>query len=86
MAFRDFMELQRDGMRSMAGVGVIGLHLVSGPAVGFALGFGLDKWLGTTPWCGLACLLVGIGAGFLNVWQDTRNLMRKMDQEKQATD
>lgn len=86
MAFRDFMELQRDGMRSMASAGVIGLHLVSGPAVGFAIGFGLDKWLGTTPWCGLSCLLVGIGAGFLNVWRDTRDLVRKMDPENQKAD
>lgn len=86
MAFRDFMELQRDGMRSLAGAGVIGLHMVSGPAVGFAIGFGLDKWLATTPWCGLACLLVGIGAGFMNVWRDTRDLMRKLEPEKQKAD
>lgn len=82
MAFRDFMATQRDGMRSMANAGVIGLHMVSGPAVGFGIGYGLDSWLATTPWCGLAFLFVGIGAGFLNVWRDTRELLRKMDQRK----
>lgn len=81
MAFRDFMDSQRDGMRSMANVGVIGLHLVSGPAVGFAIGYGLDIWLATTPWCGLAFLFVGFGAGFLNVWRDTQALLSKMESE-----
>lgn len=81
MALRDFMITQRDGMRSMTNAGVIGLHMVSGPAVGFGLGYGLDLWLETTPWCGLAMLFVGIGAGFLNVWRDTRELVRKLDQK-----
>ena len=79
MALRDFITSQSEGMRSMANAGVIGLHMVSGPAVGFGLGYGLDLWLGTTPWGGLGLLLLGIGAGFLNVWRDTRALTRKMD-------
>lgn len=79
MAFKDIMAAQRDGAKSMASAGVIGLHLVSGPAVGFGIGYGLDCWLATTPWCGLAFLFVGIGAGFLNVWRDTREVIRKLD-------
>lgn len=79
MAFRDFLSLQRDGMRAMATSGVMGLHLVSGPAVGFAIGYGIDAWLETTPWGGFCFLFIGIGAGFLNVWRDTQDLMRKMD-------
>lgn len=81
MALRDFMTSQRDGIRAMSTVGVMGLHMVSGPAVGFALGYGLDVWLGTTPWCGMGLLFVGIGAGFLNVWRDTKELLRKMDRQ-----
>ncbi len=77
--FKDFMGQQQDAMRSMASVGVMGLHMVSGPAVGFGIGYALDAWLATTPWCGLVFLLVGFGAGFLNVWRDTRQLLRKMD-------
>lgn len=79
MAFGDFISLQRDGMRAMATTGVMGLHLVSGPAVGFAIGYGLDQWLETAPWGGLCCLFIGIGAGFLNVWRDTQELLRKLD-------
>lgn len=66
----------------MATTGVIGLHLVSGPVVGFAIGYGLDVWLGTSPWCKIIFLLVGIGAGFLNVYRDTQALLRKIENER----
>ncbi len=56
----------------MATNGVIGLHLVSGPIVGFAIGYGLDAWLGTGPLVQADILLTGILAGFLNVWRDTK--------------
>lgn len=75
MSFSDFCAAQRDGMRAMAGAGVIGLHLVSGPMVGFALGYGLDLWLGIGPWGGVIGLIIGILAGFLNVYRDTRQLL-----------
>lgn len=64
MWFKDFLKQQQSGLEAMANTGVIGLHLVSGPAVGFAIGYGLDRWLGTSPWCKLIFLVVGIGAGF----------------------
>ncbi|WP_297045266.1 AtpZ/AtpI family protein [uncultured Desulfovibrio sp.] len=79
MSLKDFFGQQRDGMRAMATTGVIGLHLVSGPLVGFAIGYGLDVWLGTSPWCKIGFLLVGIGAGFLNVYRDTQALLRKLE-------
>ena len=78
MSFKDFLKQQQTGMEAMANTGVIGLHLVSGPAVGFAIGYGLDHWLGTNPWCKLAFLFIGIAAGFLNVYRDTQALLRKM--------
>lgn len=68
-------------MKAMAGSGVIGLHLVSGPLVGFAIGYGLDLWLDCSPWCKLTFFLIGIGAGFLNVWRDTQELLRKLEKE-----
>lgn len=76
--FRDIARQQRDGMAAMSTVGVIGLHLVSGPLVGAAIGYGLDMWLHLS-WCKLVFLLIGIGAGFLNVWRDTQSLLRKLE-------
>ena len=71
MSFRDIWQAQKHGLQSLASVGVIGMHMVSGPIVGVAIGWGLDKWLGTSPWFKLIFLLIGIGAGFLNVYVDT---------------
>ena len=82
MSFKDFFGQQREGMRAMATTGVMGLHLVSGPLVGFAIGYGLDAWLGSSPWCKIIFLLVGIGAGFLNVYRDTQELLRKLERER----
>ena len=82
VSFRDFFGQQREGMRALATTGVMGLHLVSGPLVGFAIGYGLDAWLGTSPWCKIIFLLVGIGAGFLNVYRDTQVLLRKLESER----
>ncbi len=68
-------------MEVFATAGTIGMHMVSGPIVGFAIGYGLDKWLGIHPWGKLAFFLIGIGAGFLNVHRDSQNLLRKMQKE-----
>ncbi len=66
-----------------ATAGTIGLHMVSGPAVGFAMGYGLDLLFDTNPWMKLIFLGIGIIAGFLNVYRDTQLLLRKMQQAKE---
>ncbi|WP_165176315.1 AtpZ/AtpI family protein [Desulfovibrio sp. ZJ369] len=81
MSFKDILKQQQSGMEALATTGVIGLHLVSGPLVGFAIGYGLDYWLGTGPWGKLIFLVIGIAAGFLNVYRDTRHLLKKMAAE-----
>ena len=68
-------------MDVLATAGTIGLHMVSGPIVGFAIGYGLDAWLDTSPWMKLVFFLVGIVAGFKNVYDDSRRLLRKMQAE-----
>jgi ATP synthase protein I len=37
--------------------------------LGFAGGYYLDRWLGTSPWLMLVGLLLGIAAGFLNLFR-----------------
>lgn len=58
-----------------------GLHMVSGIIVGCLLGYWLDKWFGTYPWCAGVGLIVGIGAGFRNIWLDARILLRQGEQD-----
>lgn len=42
-------------------------ELVGGVLVGAGIGWGLDRWLGTTPWGLMVFLLLGFAAGVLNV-------------------
>ena len=81
MSFREILRQQQRGLEFMGNVGVIGLHMVSGPLVGVAIGYGLDVWLETGPWCKLIFLLVGVGAGFLNVYRDSRRLLDRLARE-----
>ena len=62
----------------------MGLHMVSGIIVGCLLGYWLDKWFGTYPWCAGVGLIVGIGAGFRNIWLDARILLRQGNRTMQA--
>lgn len=71
-------------MEALSSAGVIGLHMVSGPLVGVAIGYGIDHWFGTHPWGKLIFLFIGIGAGFLNVYRDTQCLLKKMSRAKAA--
>ena len=56
---------------------VMGLHMVSGIIVGCLLGYWLDRWLETSPWFAGAGQVLGIAAGFRNVWLDARILLRQ---------
>ena len=56
--------------------GTIGLHIVSGTIVGGLIGYGLDKYFGTSPWLFICFLLMGIFAGFKNMWRDAKIMMK----------
>ncbi|MBF0142704.1 MAG: AtpZ/AtpI family protein [Magnetococcales bacterium] len=47
----------------------LGSEMVSAVLVGLGLGYLLDQWLGTGPWCMVASLFFGVAAGFLNVYR-----------------
>ncbi len=84
MSLQERVKKKSKSMELFATAGTIGMHMVSGPIVGFGIGYGLDAWLGTSPWMKLVFFLVGIGAGFLNVHRDSQHLLRKMQREKEA--
>jgi F0F1-type ATP synthase assembly protein I len=60
--------LRRSGPAAAASYSLIGAIILFG-----SLGYGLDAWLGTSPWFLLAGLLLGIVVGFyglaLTVWR-----------------
>ena len=68
-------------LNALSQAGVIGMHMVSGIAVGTAIGYALDKWLESSPTCLLIFMLIGIAAGFRNVYVDTRRLLAAQERE-----
>jgi ATP synthase protein I len=57
-----------DDMRSGINIALrVGVELVAALIVGVAIGIGLDRWLGTTPWLMVVFIVLGAAAGILNV-------------------
>ena len=57
-------------LRQLARLSTVGVSLVAATAIGLAIGYGLDRWLGTSPWLTMIFTLFGIAAGFLNLFRD----------------
>ena len=78
---RIFKIQDKSYLNSLSQAGTIGLHMVSGIAVGVLIGYFLDQWLDTSPWLTGVFLVIGIIAGFKNVYVDTKRLIAKQKQE-----
>ena len=58
------------GSPSPMGIGArVGVELVAALVVSVAIGWGLDRWLHTTPWFISLFVLLGGAAGVANVWR-----------------
>ncbi|OGB91917.1 MAG: hypothetical protein A2Z31_02280 [candidate division NC10 bacterium RBG_16_65_8] len=57
-------------LRQLARLSTIGIALVAATAIGLLIVYGLDRLLGTTPWLTMVFALLGIAAGFLNLFRD----------------
>jgi ATP synthase protein I len=67
----------RSGRADLSGSGVVlrvGIELVGTLAVGVAIGWGLDRWLGTGPWLLVVFFFLGAAAGVLNVYRAVSNI------------
>ncbi len=63
-------EIRDTGQKGAAGIGLafrLGSEFVAGVLVGALLGWAFDRFLGTTPWGLIVFLLLGFGAGMLNM-------------------
>jgi ATP synthase protein I len=52
----------------------IGVELVAALIIGVAIGYFLDRWLGTTPWLMLLFFVLGAVAGFFGVYRAAAGL------------
>lgn len=61
---------ERKGEASAWGVGTrVGVELLSALIVGLGIGWGLDRWLHTSPLMLVIGVFLGGGAGIANVWR-----------------
>jgi ATP synthase protein I len=61
-----------DGPATQQGVAVglrIGIELVVSVVVATALGWAIDRWLGTGPWATIVLFFLGVAAGMLSVYR-----------------
>ena len=58
-------DIQKD-LRRYSGLGI---DLVANTVVGLAIGYFLDRWLGTTPWLMITGLILGSIAGFMTIFR-----------------
>ncbi len=84
MFWRKFFHItDKAYLNSLSQAGTIGLHMVSGIVVGTLIGYFLDQWLATSPWLTGIFLLLGICAGFKNVYVDTKRLIATQKREEE---
>jgi ATP synthase protein I len=61
----------------------VGISMVAATFIGLAIGYYLDRWLGTTPWLTLSFLVLGIVSGFRNIFILTSRELRRQEQNDQ---
>ena len=67
------------GWKSLGELASIGMTLVLCTVIGLSAGYWGDRWLGTSPWLMLGGLLLGIVAGFVNLFRSVKTAERQMN-------
>ena len=71
----------RDIFRNIGTVSSMGISVVLAIAIGVWFGLTLDRWFGTAPWFFWLFLLIGIAAGFKNVYVITRHEIKNLNRD-----
>jgi ATP synthase protein I len=67
--------------RSLSFLSGMGISMVAATFIGLAIGYHLDRWLGTSPWLTLLFLGLGIAAGFRNIFVMTSRELKRQQEE-----
>ena len=70
--------------QGLATAGSLGFTLVGCTFLGLFAGYYLDRWLKTSPWFTILLLLIGIAAGFLNIFVSASRSRPSRRSEKDA--
>jgi len=76
-------EDRRQLIKSLGFLSSVGISMVASCFIGLAMGYYLDKWLGTSPWLTLIFLGFGIVSAFRNVYILTARELKRQQQEEQ---
>jgi ATP synthase protein I len=84
--FKKFKEKHKEYLDLIYDAGTIGIQLVVSTFIGLAMGYYLDEWLGTQPWLLIIFLILGIVAGFRNVYREAKKILeadkKKLDEHE----
>jgi ATP synthase protein I len=81
-----FKGIDREYRNSLFRASLLGIHLVATTFVGLAVGYYLDIWLGTHPWLKIVFLVLGIAAGFKNMFQEVQRMQRREKEQDAKKD
>lgn len=76
-------ENKRELFKSIGFLSGVGISMVAATFIGFGMGHYLDRWLDTKPWLTMVFLVLGIIAGFRNVYILTARELRRQKREEQ---
>jgi ATP synthase protein I len=74
-------EKDRKLIRMLGVLSTVGLTLVFATVIGLYIGLKLDAWLGTSPWFTAVFLLIGIIAGFRNLFVYVKRSQKTFDED-----
>ena len=74
-------EKDRKLIRMLGVLSTVGLTMVFATVIGLFIGLKLDKWLGTSPWFTAVFLVLGIAAGFRNLFVYAKRSQKALDEK-----
>jgi F0F1-type ATP synthase assembly protein I len=74
-------EKDRKLIRMIGVLSTVGLTLVFATVIGLFIGLKLDEWFGTSPWLAGLFLLLGIIAGFRNLFVYVKKSQDDLDKQ-----
>jgi ATP synthase protein I len=77
-------EKDRKLIRMIGVLSTVGLTMVFATVVGLYIGLKLDEWLGTSPWLTVLFLLIGIIAGFRNLFVYAKKSQDDLDKQQKG--
>lgn len=67
-------EKDRKLYRLLGVMSTVGIALVASTFIGFYIGLKLDEYFGTSPWLTVVFLILGIAAGFRNLFMTAKRI------------